>query len=224
MLSEAVALDGVFDAQTMGKWAVPYYSEEREAYIRGIVLASDTLLLGRVTYDVQAWFWSNQKADKYGMADHKNSMLKVVVTSTPLQAQWNNTKIIAKNALEEAASLKQQPGKNILVEGSAMLLQALLQADLIDEIHLVVHPSLAGSGKRLFNDGAPDARLLKLVDNKTLPPRSRGIDLRAGEVIGYAPSSIFRVLSWQASDAFDWQNNLEQDLIDHITFYRRKER
>jgi dihydrofolate reductase len=57
IVSEAVALDGVFDAQTMGKWAVPYYSEEREEYIRGIVLASDTLLLGQTTYDIQAWFW-----------------------------------------------------------------------------------------------------------------------------------------------------------------------
>jgi dihydrofolate reductase len=168
IVSEAVALDGVFDAQTMGKWAVPYYSEEREEYIRGIVLASDTLLLGRTTYDIQAWFWPNQKADKYGMANHKNSMVKVVVTSTPLQAQWNNTKIIEKNAVEEVAKLKQQPGKNILIEGSAMLVQALLQAELIDEINLVVHPAVAGSGKRLFNDGAANTKLMKLVENKTL--------------------------------------------------------
>jgi dihydrofolate reductase len=154
----------------MGKWAVPYYSEEREEFIRGIVLASDTLLLGRTTYDLQAWFWPNQKADKYGMAVHKNSMVKVVVTSTPLQAQWNNTQIIenAQRAVEEVAKLKQQPGQSILIEGSAMLVQALLQADLIDEINLVVHPAVAGSGKRLFNDGAANTKRMKLVENKTL--------------------------------------------------------
>lgn len=168
IVSEGVALDGVFDAQTMGKWALPYYSEEREEYIRGIVLASDTLLLGRTTYDLQAWFWPNQKPDQYGMASHKNSMLKVVVTSKPLQAKWNNTKTIEKNALEEVARLKQQPGKNIVIEGSAMLVQALLQADLIDEIKLVVHPAVAGSGKRLFTDGAANTKLMKLVENQTL--------------------------------------------------------
>ncbi len=168
VVSEGVALDGVFDAQTMGKWAAPYYSEERDELIRGIVLASDTLLLGRTTYDIQAWYWPNQKADKYGMANHKNSMAKVVVTSTPLQAQWNNTKIIEKNAVEEIAKLKQQPGKNILIEGSAMLVQALLQADLIDEINLMVHPAVAGSGKRLFNDGTANPKPMKLVENKTL--------------------------------------------------------
>ncbi len=170
IVSEGVALDGVFDAQTMGKWAAPYYSEERDEFIRAIVLASDTLLLGRTTYDLQAWFWPNQKADKYGMANHKNSMAKVVVTSTPLQAQWNNTKIIAnaKRAVEEIAQLKQQPGKNILIEGSAMLVQALLQANLIDEINLVVHPVVAGSGKRLFNDGAANTKLMNLIENKTL--------------------------------------------------------
>jgi dihydrofolate reductase len=168
VVSEGVALDGVFDAQTMGKWAAPYYSEERDEFIRGIVLASDTLLLGRTTYDIQAWYWPNQKADKYGMANHKNSMTKVVVTSTPLQAQWNNTKIIEKNAVEEITRLKQQPGKNILIEGSAMLVRALLQAGLIDEINLLVHPALAGSGQRLFNDGTANTRLMKLVENKTL--------------------------------------------------------
>ncbi len=168
IVSEAVALDGVFDAQTMGKWAAPYYSEERDELIRGMVLASDTLLLGRATYDIQAWYWPNQKADKYGMADHKNSMDKVVVTSTPLQGSWDPTAIIEKNVVEEIARLKQQPGKNILIEGSAMLVLALLQADLIDEIHLIVHPAVAGGGKRLFNDGMANIKLMKLVENKTL--------------------------------------------------------
>jgi len=168
IVSEGVALDGVFDAQTMGKWAAPYYSEEREEYFRAIVLRSEVLLVGRTTYDLHVSFWPSQKGDKYGMADHKNSMLKVVVTSTPLQAEWNNTMIIGNNAVEEIARLKQQPGDNILVEGSGMLVQALLQADLIDELHLVVHPSLAGSGKRLFNAGAAEARLMKLIENKTL--------------------------------------------------------
>ena len=84
IVSEGVSVDGIFDAETMGKWAAPYYSEEREEIVRGLVLDSDTLLLGRTTYDLQAWYWPNQKQDKYGIANHKNSMPKYVVTSKPL--------------------------------------------------------------------------------------------------------------------------------------------
>src|SRR5574341_1869770 len=104
VVSEAVTVDGIFDAETMGQWAAPYYSDERDELVRGIVLASDALLLGRTTYDLQAWYWPNQKADKYGIADWKNSMSKYVVTSTPLQAQWNNSTIIHNNVVEEVAN------------------------------------------------------------------------------------------------------------------------
>ncbi len=150
VVSEALAVDGVFDAETMGKWAAPYYSEERDEFVRKIVLGSDALLLGRTTYDLQAWYWPSQKQDKYGIANHKNSMSKYVVTSKPLQAQWNNTTVIEKNILEEIARLKQQPGKDILVEGSATLVESLAKAGLVDEFKLLVHPAIVGSGKRFF--------------------------------------------------------------------------
>lgn len=179
VVSEGVALDGVFDVETMGKWAAPYYSEEREEFIRWIILAADALLLGRTTYDLQAWYWSNQKNDKYGIANHKNSMTKYVITSKPLQAQWNNSTIIQGNIVEEIAKLKQEPGKDILIEGSAMLVHALLQADLIDEIKLMVHPTIVGSGKRLFNDGT-DIKLMKLFENK---PLSKGVVALSYELV-----------------------------------------
>ena len=105
VVSESVTVDGVFDAETMGQWAVPFYSDERNELVREMVLASDALLLGRTTYDIQAWYWSNQKGDKYGIANHKNTMPKYVVTSRPLQAQWNNSNIIK---VEEIAALKEQ--------------------------------------------------------------------------------------------------------------------
>jgi dihydrofolate reductase len=167
VVSESVALDGVFDAETMGQWAVPFYSEEREKIVRALILGSDALLLGRATYDIQAWYWPNQKGDKYGIANHKNSIPKYVVTSRPLQAQWNNSTIIQDNVLEEIARLKEQPGRNILIEGSAILVQSLAQAGLIDEYQFLVHPSLAGSGKRFFKEGTGRTRL-KLIDSKPL--------------------------------------------------------
>src|SRR6266496_6774806 len=167
VVSEGLTLDGVFDAETMGQWAAPSYSDERDEIVRGIVLASDTLLLGRTTYDIQAYYWPNQKEDKYGIANHKNSMPKYVVTSTPLQAQWNNTTIIKNNVVEEIAKLKQQPGKDILIEGSATLVKSLAQAGLIDEYKLMVHPVIAGNGKRFFKDGM-ELTKLKLVESKLL--------------------------------------------------------
>lgn len=173
VVSEGVSLDGVFDAQTMGQWAQPFSSDEKDESVRKSVLAADALLLGRATYDLQAWYWPNQKDDKYGIANHKNSMTKYVVTSTPLQAQWNNSTIINQNVAEEIAKLKQQAGKDILIEGSATLVEELAQAGLIDEYRLMVHPVIVGSGKRFFKDGMGLTKL-KLVESK---PISLGIVL-----------------------------------------------
>jgi len=167
VVSESVTVDGVFDAETMGQWAAPYYSDGRDEFVRGIVLASDAMLLGRTTYDLQAWYWPAQKGDKYGIANHKNSMTKYVVTSKPLQAQWNNSTIIKKNVVEEITKLKRQPGKDILIEGSSALVESLAQTGLIDEYKILVHPAIAGSGKRFFKEGMGMTKL-KLVESKTL--------------------------------------------------------
>jgi dihydrofolate reductase len=173
VVTEGVSLDGIFDAQTMGQWAQPFSSNEKDEFVRKSVLAADALLLGRATYDLQAWYWPNQKDDKYGIANHKNNMTQYVVTSTPLQAQWNNSTIINQNVVEEIAKLKQQAGKDILIEGSATLVEPLAQAGLIDEYRLMVHPVIVGSGKRFFKDGMGLTKL-KLVESK---PISLGIVL-----------------------------------------------
>jgi dihydrofolate reductase len=179
IVSEGVSVDGIFDAETMGKWAAPYYSEERDEIVRGLILASDTLLLGRTTYDLQTWYWPNQKQDKYGIANHKNSMPKYVVTSKPLQAQWNNSTLIQNNVVEEIAKLKGQPGQDILIEGSATLVESLAQSGLIDEYKFLVHPSIVGSGKRFFRERMGLTKL-KLVESK---PISLGVVL-----LSYAPA------------------------------------
>jgi len=177
IVSEGISLDGVFEAETMGKWSAPFYSEERNEYIRGIVLASDALLLGRTTYDLQARYWPNQKEDKYGIANHKNNIAKYVVTSTPLQAQWDNSMVIDRDVIEEIAKLKRQSGKDLLIEGSATLVHSLAQAGLIDEYKLMLHPAIAGSGKRFFKEGM-DLTKFKLVQSK---PISLGVVLLSYE-------------------------------------------
>jgi dihydrofolate reductase len=179
VVSESVTVDGFFDAEAMGQWAAPYHSDERDEYVRETVLASDALLLGRKTYDLQAYFWPGQKNDEYGIADRKNSIPKYVVSSTPLQAQWNNSIVIKENVLEEITKLKQQPGLDILIEGSATLVKSLAQAGLIDEYKFLVHPHIMGSGKRFFKDGMGMTGL-KLLESKTL---SSGVVL-----LCYAPA------------------------------------
>ncbi len=116
---------------------------------------------------MQAYYWPRQKPDTYGIANHKNSIPKYVVTSTPLQAQWNNTTIIGHTVVETIAELKQQPGKTILVEGSATLVEALAQAGLIDEYRLLVHAIIMGNGKRFFRNGMGVSKL-KLVESKPI--------------------------------------------------------
>lgn len=170
---ESMTVDGVYDAQTIVQWGAPYASDEREKYIREAILEADALLYGRRTYDLQAYYWPGLKNNEYGIADRKNSIPKYVVTSTPLKAQWNNSNIVKGNIVDEIAQLKRQPGKDILIEGSGTLVESLMQAGLVDEVKLLVHPAIMGSGKRLFNDGV-GMTALKLVESK---PLSKGVVL-----------------------------------------------
>ena len=98
-------------------------------------------------------------------------MAKYVVTSKPLQAQWNNSNVIDENVVKEVTRLKQQPGKNILIEGSATLVEALAQADVVDEYKLLIQPTLMRNGKRFFKDGTGMSKL-ELVEGK---PISKGV-------------------------------------------------
>jgi dihydrofolate reductase len=164
---ERITLDGIFDAASMSKWDFPYNSEARMAVIAEGIHASDVYLLGRTTYEMLWPGWSALKNNEYGIADKLNSMAKCVVSSTLGKAEWNNSTIIKANALEEVRKLKKQPGQNILVHGSARLVQSLMAANLLDELQLLVHPFVWGSGKKLFNDQAQHAKL-ELIESRPL--------------------------------------------------------
>ncbi len=111
-------------------------------------------------------YWSSLRNNEMGIADRLNSAPKYVVSSTLKKAGWNNSTIIKENVVEEITKLKQQPGQNILITGSATLVQSLMQADLIDEYRFLIHPIIMGSGKRFFKDGMDTTRL-QLVEAKT---------------------------------------------------------
>jgi dihydrofolate reductase len=168
VVSEWMTLDGVFDADTMDTWWIPYDSIERQEYIKEGIEACDIMLYGRTTYEMLAPYWSAQKTDEHGPAAKLNSVRKYVVSSSLKKAGWNNSTILQENILEEIAKLKQQSGADILITGSATLVQSLMETDLIDEYRFVVQPILMGSGKRFFKDEMPLTRL-KLVSTRTYP-------------------------------------------------------
>ena len=129
--------------------------------------ASDAMLFGRVTYEEFAAFWPYQNSADQPFTDYLNSVPKFVVSTTleePLE--WQNSTLIKGNVAEEIRELKQQPGKDITILGSGALVRSLLQDDLLDELGLMVHPVVLGSGKRLFEEGG-DQKSLELVDSKT---------------------------------------------------------
>jgi dihydrofolate reductase len=162
---ELVSVDGVMESPE--EWAFSYSNDEMEQANAAGMAASDALLLGRVTYEGLAAFWPNQPPGT-PMVDYINSVRKYVVSRTleePLE--WNNSTLIKGDEFAEGvAELKRRPGKDITIIGSGALVRSLLEEGLIDEIQLMVHPVVLGSGKRLFEDGG-DRRPLELVDSRT---------------------------------------------------------
>ncbi|HEU4555800.1 MAG TPA: dihydrofolate reductase family protein [Chitinophaga sp.] len=161
-----MSLDGIFDAETMSQWFNPYDSEARQTYIREGILAADAILFGRKTYEMLAPYWSSLKNNEMGIAGKLNSVAKYVVSATLQQATWENSTIIKENVMKAIAQLKQQPGSEIQVEGSATLVSGLAEAGLVDEYRFLVHPHIMGSGKRFFPEGQQQG--LELVSAKTL--------------------------------------------------------
>ena len=162
---ELVSVDGVMESPE--EWAFSYSNDEMEEANASGMAASDALLLGRVTYEALAAFWPNQPGGT-PIVDYINSVAKYVVSGTleePLA--WNNSTLIEGNEFaDEIAAMKRRPGKDITIVGSAVLLRSLLGDGLLDELRLMVHPLVMGSGKRLFGDG-DDRKALELVDSRT---------------------------------------------------------
>jgi len=163
--SELVSLDGVIEKPE--EWSFSYSNDEMaEANAAGMA-DSDAMLLGRVTYEEFAAFWPYQNSAEQPFTDYLNNTPKYVVSTTlqePLE--WQNSTLIKGNVVEEIAKLERQSGRDITILGSGTLVRSLLQEDLLDELSLMVHPVVLGSGKRLFEEGS-DRKTLELVDSKT---------------------------------------------------------
>lgn len=157
IVSELLSLDGVMEDPggaegfAHGGWSMKFNDPEGMRFKLEELMACDAMLLGRVTYEGFAAAWPSMK-DGVGFAEKMNGMAKHVVSSTLSDASWNNSTVISGDLREAVLELKASDGQDILVAGSASLVQWLLAHGLVDELRLMVHPILLGSGKRLFGE------------------------------------------------------------------------
>jgi dihydrofolate reductase len=174
IVSEFVSLDGVMEAPE--RWTLQFASEEQQRYKFDELAAADALLLGRTTYQGFAAAWPGMmdqyegphRAELGQYADMMNGYPKHVASTTlqePLE--WNNSTLIGANVVEGVSNLRRQEGKEILLFGSAELVNTLMGQDLVDEYRLMIFPVVLGSGKRLFGDGSATTKSLRLADSWT---------------------------------------------------------
>src|SRR5256714_2430359 len=171
IVTEFVSLDGVMEAPGGGEdykhagWTFEINrGEEGNKFKIKETSDSEALLLGRVTYEGFAKAWPSREGE---FADKFNRMPKYVISSTLKKADWNNSTILSGDVIEEIAKLKKKLKGNIVVHGSAQLVQALVANDLIDELRLMVFPVILGSGKKLFG-GMDEKKSMKLISSQTV--------------------------------------------------------
>ena len=163
IVSEFISLDGVIQAPggkdedrdggfEHGGWTLPYWHDDIGASFFALMQDVDALLLGRRTYVTHAEaFEPMPPGDPFG--DLMNTPKKYVVSRTLEKPIWRDTTIIRGNVIEAVRELKSQPGKSIASDGSSQLVHALLEHDLVDELHLLLYTVTLGSGKRLLPNG-----------------------------------------------------------------------
>jgi len=171
VVTEFVSLDGVMQAPGGGEdfkhagWTFKIArGAEGDQFKLDETRETEALLLGRVPYEGFAAAWPSVKGE---FADKFNSMPKYVVSSTLEEPEWNNSTVLKGDVVEEVRMLRQRLGGNIVVHGSAQLVQTLVEHDLVDELRLMVFPIVLGTGKRLFGDTS-DKKPLRLVDSKVV--------------------------------------------------------
>lgn len=178
IVAELITLDGVIQAPgapdedtdggfAHGGWTHPYWHDDIGAHFFQAMTEADTLLLGRKTWQGHgAAFDPMPEGDPFGdvMKSKKKFVVSTTLKSTSL---WRNSTIISRNVVEEVRKLKEQPGQNIVLDGSSVLAHTLIENDLVDEYALHVYPLVLGGGKRLFPEGRRVN--LKLIGSTALP-------------------------------------------------------
>lgn len=179
VLTQFVTLDGVYqgpgspdedpsDGFTRGGWMVPHMDETFIAQAADWLSRADALLLGRRTYEAFATAWPQITDPTDPFTERMNGLPKYVASRTLTDATWSPSTILGGNIAAHVAELKAQPGRELQLHGSARLAQALLAAGLIDEVRLVVTPTVLGQGRRLFPSDGPVVGM-RVTHNSTTP-------------------------------------------------------
>ncbi|KAA9340372.1 dihydrofolate reductase family protein [Larkinella humicola] len=167
-----ISLDG-FAGDIAGGLRFLSYNEELQQFADELVKTVGAPVYGKNTYQLMAGYWptvlDDPNADKHSL-DHARwvqQIPKIVFSTTLPSADWNNTTLIKDNLVEEVNTLKQQPGKDLVIFGSPGLAKSLMNLGLIDEYKLTLHPVILGAGINLFDNNTPMSKL-KLLESKTL--------------------------------------------------------
>jgi dihydrofolate reductase len=164
----AVSLDGYFsDAHGDMSWAHKH-DDEWLKFASENASGGGELVFGRVTYEMMAGYWPTPEAlkDAPVVAEHMNSLPKLVFSRTLETASWSNTKLVNGDITAEVAKMKQEPGQDMVIMGSGSIVAQLTEARLIDEYQVVLNPIVLGSGKTMF-DGVKDKVGLTLTKDRT---------------------------------------------------------
>src|SRR5918998_2199247 len=170
VVTEFLSLDGVMEAPGGEDFKYPGWSfeydrgEEGNQFKLDEVFDSEALLLGRRTYEGFAAAWPEREGD---FADKFNQMPKYVVSSTLTDPEWSNTTVLEGDVREAVERVRGEVDGDVIVHGSAQLVHALLEGDLVDELRLMIFPVVLGSGKRAFGE-LSDMRALRLADSKAV--------------------------------------------------------
>ncbi|MEU4223775.1 dihydrofolate reductase family protein [Nonomuraea sp. NPDC026600] len=160
-----ISLDGV--VEDPADWHFPYFNDEMGAAVGAQM--TDTLLLGRKTYDSFAGAWPEREAEggeDAGFAKTLGDARKIIVSRRPLEFTWRNSELLRGDLAEAVSALKKEPGGPIAVSGSVSVVRELLAAGLLDELHLLVHPIAVRKGERLFDEGEKPVPL-ELIKSET---------------------------------------------------------
>jgi dihydrofolate reductase len=173
VVTEFVSIDGVFEdpggseSYEHGGWTFEYdRGDEGNQFKLDELMNAEVQLLGRVTYEGFAAAWPSREGP---FADKLNNDPKVVVSTTLTEPSWQNTTVVSDDVVGQIAKLKEDTAGTILVAGSATLVATLLEADLVDELRLMVFPTILGRGKRVFPDGI-DRLKFRLAESRTVGP------------------------------------------------------
>ena len=165
IVSNLISVDGMFAGPNDElDWFV--WNEETADYVKALFREVDTLLFGRVTYELMADYWPHATDEDPIIADMMNNLPKVVFSRTLDKVDWQNSRIVSSNITAEVTRLKKQPGKDMVIFGSGSIVSDLSQQGLIDDYRLFINPVILGNGKAHFS-GLTRMINLQLVETRT---------------------------------------------------------